>query len=76
MFAMPMLENVGEAVKATAALAEAVANGDTTLERRANSQSSSTGLPRRWSCTRSSSVSTSWKPCRGRNDPSAYNTPQ
>jgi hypothetical protein len=30
MFAMPKLENVGDAVKATAALAEAVANGDIT----------------------------------------------
>jgi hypothetical protein len=30
MFAMPKLETVGDAVKATAALAEAVANGDIT----------------------------------------------
>jgi hypothetical protein len=30
MFAMPKLEKVGDAVKATAALAEAVANGDIT----------------------------------------------
>jgi hypothetical protein len=68
MFAMPKLENVGDAVKATAALAEAVANGDITPGRPANCRSSWTGSPRRWSCTRSSSVSTSWKQHRGQNE--------
>jgi hypothetical protein len=65
MFAMPKMETAADAVKASAALVDAVANGDITPGEAGELSKLVVGSPKRWSCTRSNSVSTGWKQHRG-----------